>query len=81
MAPLTARRLEGLIARVLDVSEHTILPESGVGTIPSWDSLRHLQVVVSVEEVFGVQFTTREITVMRSVGDFRYNLRTYGVDE
>jgi acyl carrier protein len=37
--------------------------------IEGWDSLRQIMILVSVEERFGIKFTTREMDSMRCIGD------------
>jgi acyl carrier protein len=38
--------------------------------VASWDSLSNIRMVVAVEEEFGIQFTTAEITELPNVGAF-----------
>ena len=42
------------MATVLQVPAETIGPETDMDTVPSWDSLRHLTLVLALEEEFGV---------------------------
>lgn len=37
--------------------------------VDGWDSLSHIRLLVSVEQRFGVSFTTVEITDLRNVGE------------
>lgn len=39
------------------------------GVLSKWDSLRHMQIIFSVEERFGVQFSESEIAQVKSVDD------------
>ena len=43
------------MATVLQVPAETIGPETDMDTVPSWDSLRHLTLVLALEQEFGVQ--------------------------
>ncbi len=47
-------------------------------TIPAWDSVAHLNVVVSVEQQYGVRLTIEEITGARSVEKIGEILRAHG---
>ena len=38
--------------------------------IKGWDSLNHIRIVLSAEEVFGVRFSTIEIPELRSIDEF-----------
>jgi acyl carrier protein len=39
--------------------------------VPGWDSFNHINLVMYVEEEFGIHFTTREIAALRNVGEFK----------
>ena len=39
--------------------------------VPGWDSFNHINLVMYVEEEFGIQFTTREIATLKNVGEFK----------
>ena len=44
-------------------------------TDPGWDSLKHIQIVFSIEERFGVRFTEEEIPQLDSFGKLADYLR------
>jgi acyl carrier protein len=37
--------------------------------IPGWDSVAHVELMIAVEERFGIRFTTGEAAGMHNVGD------------
>jgi acyl carrier protein len=37
--------------------------------VEAWDSLSHINMIVSVEKAFGVKFTTRDVRSLKKVGD------------
>lgn len=37
--------------------------------VEGWDSFKHIEIIMAVEERFGVKMTTRELDNLRSVGD------------
>jgi acyl carrier protein len=39
------------------------------GDIEQWDSLTHIDLIVAIEQEFGIKFTTGEVTKLRNVGD------------
>lgn len=49
------------MARVLEVPIEAIDDEASPDTIDNWDSLRHMNLVMALEEEFGVQFSTDEV--------------------
>jgi acyl carrier protein len=60
-------RVYDIVASILRVPRESLDGESSPDTIPQWDSLRHLQIVLGLEEALGVQLTVEEIEAMRSV--------------
>lgn len=48
----------------LVITEHTTAAD-----IPTWDSLTHINLIIALEEEFGIQFTSEEVTSMTCVGD------------
>ncbi|MEQ1762321.1 MAG: acyl carrier protein [Pyrinomonadaceae bacterium] len=38
--------------------------------VEEWDSLLHISLVVSVEEVFGIKFRVGEVEATKNVGEF-----------
>ena len=68
-----------VIAGVLEVDPSEVTDNAGPDTIATWTSLRHLQLVGALEDVYGVSFTYREIRGLRSIGELRQVLRTRGV--
>lgn len=59
----------GIIAGVLKVDSAQISLESGVGDLPSWDSLAQLSILQSVQDEFDVEFEPEEMMDIENVGD------------
>jgi acyl carrier protein len=55
------------MADIFSIPAAQIGLESSSDTIDSWDSLQHLNLVLSLEQAFGVQFTAEEIGQLSSV--------------
>ena len=45
-------------------------PEVTRDTVPTWDSLRHVEIIFAVEEAFGVQFSEDEMANVSSLSEF-----------
>lgn len=45
-------------------------PELSAKDVPEWDSLMHINVVVAVEQHFGIRFRMGEVDGARNVGEF-----------
>jgi len=39
--------------------------------VPGWDSFNHINLIISIEEEFGIRFTSREVSGMKNVGDLK----------
>ena len=54
-------RIKNIMAAVFEISVDEINDESSPDNIESWDSLKHMNLIVALEEVFVVQFMDEEI--------------------
>ncbi len=48
--------------------------DDGPGKTPGWDSVAHLNLILSLEAEFGVAFATAEIPELRTLGRIRARL-------
>jgi acyl carrier protein len=69
-----------IVADVLEVPPSEVTDDFTAGVTPAWTSLRHLQIVSALEEIFHVSFSVDEIVGMRTVADVRRTLRDKGVE-
>ena len=46
-----------------------LTPELTASDIAGWDSMKQVEIVLSVEERFDVKLTTKEVDSLRKVGD------------
>lgn len=60
--------LNDIFADVLDLDEVALQDDTTADDIEEWDSLSHIRLVVSIEQHYGVKFTTAEIEALNSVG-------------
>ena len=61
-------QVRGIAADVFSIPGGNITPASSPETIASWDSIQHLNLVLALEERFGMQVTPEEIEQMRTIG-------------
>ena len=71
--------LERVFAEVFSITEGTVDDSLELRSIPAWDSMSHMTLIVRIEEAFGVELTGDEIADLRSVGDVRQALRRRGI--
>lgn len=53
-------KLKGIVADVLDVDPTTIGPDFSMDTVEQWDSLRHMTLVLAIEEAFDITVPDEE---------------------
>jgi len=54
-------RIKNVMSAVFEIPVEQIQDDSSPDTIDSWDSLKHMNMVVALEEEFNVQFTDDNI--------------------
>ena len=64
----------------MDVPESEITDQSSPENIESWDSLSLYMLIDDIETEFNVKFILEEILEIKNVGDFKKQLKKYGVD-
>ena len=68
---MTANVLEqvrNLASDIFGIPADKITAESSPETIESWDSVQHLNLVLALEERFGVQLEPEDIEQMKNIG-------------
>ena len=45
-----------------------ISADTTAADVPGWDSIAHIELMISVEDRFGIRFTTSESAAMKNVG-------------
>jgi acyl carrier protein len=61
-------QVRNLASDIFGVPADTITAESSPETIENWDSMQHLNLVLAIEEKFGVQLEPEDIEQMKSIG-------------
>ena len=73
-------QLETLFANLLQEPIQLMNEETSPRNTRSWDSLKHLELVMAIERAYSVQFSMPEIVGLDSLGSMRQLLRLKGVD-
>lgn len=53
-----------ILSNVMDIDSKKIYEHSSPNSIENWDSLSHMNLIISLEEEFKVQFTDEQIVKM-----------------
>ena len=54
-------RIKEVMSSVLDIPSAAISDDTAQDTVGSWDSLRHMNLVVALEEEFGIEFDDQDM--------------------
>jgi len=66
------RILEELTALLRDIfarEDLSVTPETTAADVPGWDSMKHIEITIAVEEKYAIRLKAREVDGMRTVGD------------
>jgi acyl carrier protein len=59
-------RLVETLSRILNVAASSVSPTTSPSTVSSWDSVAHINLILELEDVFGVRFPTEAIPKLDS---------------
>ena len=66
----TKKRLQNVFWDVFDDDSIVLTDDLSANDIEEWDSLIHIHLIVAVEQMFGITFTSPEIVSSKNVGEF-----------
>jgi acyl carrier protein len=72
-------RLKRTLADVFGVPETSIDDDTSMETVPRWDSLKHLYLVLALEEQFGVSLSEEQTVEILSYPSIKTALADHGV--
>jgi acyl carrier protein len=64
---LLTERVQALLVEALQVEPDIVTPELTFGDLPQWDSLGHMEVMMRLEEHFGIDINGDTIAALTSV--------------
>ncbi|HET7207535.1 MAG TPA: acyl carrier protein [Terriglobales bacterium] len=69
-------QVRGIASDLFAVPAEKITPDSSPESIDTWDSIQHLNLVLALEEKFGLQLSPEEIEQMHTIGDVAETVET-----
>ena len=60
-------RVRAIIAKQFELSPSEPLDNLGMGNPPAWDSMGHMELLVTIEDDFGVRFPAHSIATLTTV--------------
>jgi acyl carrier protein len=67
MNPL--QKIQSIFREFFDDPTLLVTPESSPSTLPEWDSVAQVHIILAVEEAFDMRFTTDEVAKVHCVAD------------
>lgn len=74
------QKLKEVLSRIFNVDLGVITDDASPDTIENWDSLRHMNLVLALEEEFGVEFTDDQVVEILSYKLIKIVLKEHGVE-
>jgi len=69
MSEQVLNRVREIVSDVLQVDAGAVTPDSSPENVASWDSVQHLNLVLALEDEYGLQFLPEEMDQMKTVGE------------
>jgi acyl carrier protein len=66
---ILSQRVQTLLAEAIQVPGEMVTPDLSFGDLPQWDSLGHMEVMLRLEEEFGVAIDADTIAQLISIPD------------
>ncbi len=67
MTASTFEQVRNIASDIFGIPADKITAESSPETIENWDSMQHLNLVLAIEEKFGVQLDPEDIEAMKNI--------------
>lgn len=62
------KKLKEIVGQVLGVPPETLSGNSSPDNVDGWDSIKSMNIILALEEEFGVEFNDEEISTMLNFG-------------
>ena len=74
-----AKDVKQVIGDVLGMTPETLGNDLSMKTVAKWDSLKHMEIVASLEDEFAITFTADEIVEITSLSRIKQTLGAKGI--
>ena len=71
MSPHDTQRLTTIFRTLFDDPGLDLRDDLTARDVDGWDSLNHVNLMILIEEEFGVRFTTGEVSALQNVGELK----------
>jgi acyl carrier protein len=67
--PQIYQRLTEIFQEIFDEDSIEVTPKLSADDVDGWDSLTHIRLILTIEKVFKIKFSTSQIGKLENVGD------------
>lgn len=60
-------QIQAILAEAIQVPEELVTPDLAFGDLPQWDSLGHMEVMMRLEDEFGIEINADTIAELVSI--------------
>jgi len=60
-------RIRAVMAKVLQIAPQNISPDVSRENLAAWDSLKHMNLMLALEDEFGIEFSDTEIVSLNTL--------------
>ena len=61
-------RVQSIASDILNLPGLELAEDTTAQDVPGWDSLTHVQIIVGVEQAFGIRMTSTEVAQLENTG-------------
>lgn len=79
MTTQLSERVRATVAATLDLPDAAVTSETSAENCDVWDSLAHVNVMMAIEQTFGIQLEVEDFMLMTSVERITEHLEAHGV--
>jgi acyl carrier protein len=77
-ATLLTEKIQAVLAEALQIPPDIVTPDLALGDLPQWDSMGHMEVMMFLEQHFGVEINNDTIAELTSVPAIRRYIEENG---
>ena len=74
------QELKKIMVDLFEIKEDEITDESSINNIEKWDSLKHMSLIIAIEEQFGIVISADDIVEMTRFAKIEHILRGEGIE-
>lgn len=61
-------KIQAVAADILGLPDLDLREEMTARDVPGWDSLTHVQIIIGVEQAFGIRMSATEVALLENAG-------------